>query len=269
MKAFYLWIGGFFFAIMLEVTTQGRMGIITLNRPEKRNAFNADLVEAIHQAVNGFNGNAEIRAIVLTAKGKAFSAGADLAYLQALRSNSLEENTADSLKLAEMFKAIYNSPKLTFSLVDGYALAGGCGLATVTDFCYASNNAHFGYTEVKIGFVPAIVMTYLSHKITAQAMNRLLLTGSIISANEALTMGLISDVVDGEVYTEGIHRIQEILHTTSGQAITYTKQLMRTVRNLSFDEAIQQAAKVNAQARSSEDCIRGIDAFINKEKIDW
>lgn len=255
---------------MLRSKIHEGIGYIILDRPEKRNAFNAELVEEIHRTVDAFNADANVRAIVLKANGEAFSAGADLAYLQQLQGNSLKENEEDSLALANMFTSLYNSPKLTFSWVDGYALAGGCGLATVTDFCYATPGSQFGYTEARIGFVPAIVLTYLGHKISGQAMNELLLTGKIIAAQEASSIDLISEVVEEDDFERACEtRVRDILQNASSQSIAYTKQLMREVRTLPFEDAVKHAAKLNALARSSDDCVKGIDAFLNKQKIRW
>ncbi len=255
---------------MLQTQIVNRIGIITLDRPEKRNAFNAELVELITNAVVSFNTNSEVRAILINANGEAFSAGADLSYLKQLRKNTLKENKQDSLILANMFANIYNSPKLTFSAVKGFALAGGCGLATVTDFCLANTQAKFGYTEVKIGFIPAIVLTFLARKISGTALNKLLLTGEIINAETALQLGLISDVLSVENYDEAVmSHIQKIIETTSPNSIAKTKELMRRVVTLDVTEAMELASIYNAESRASEDCITGVDAFLNKEKIVW
>jgi len=255
---------------MLQTQIVNRIGIISLNRPEKRNAFNAELVKLINDAVISFNTNNDIRAILINANGEAFSAGADLAYLKQLRNNTLEENKQDSLALAKMFANIYNSPKLTFSAVQGFALAGGCGLATVTDFCLASTSAKFGYTEVKIGFIPAIVLTYLTRRISGTALNKLLLTGEIIEADVALKMGLISDILlDNNFHETVLERIQKVIRTTSPNSIAKTKELMRRVVTLDVTEAMELASIYNAESRASEDCITGVDAFLNKQKITW
>jgi methylglutaconyl-CoA hydratase len=255
---------------MLLSKVKDRIGIITLNRPEKRNAFNAELVQMLHEAIESFNANEDVRAILIEATGDAFSAGADLSYLKQLRSNSLEENETDSKQLADMFLSLYNSPKLTFSAVDGYALAGGCGLATITDFCYASANAHFGYTEVKIGFIPAIVLTFLIKKINGQNLNKLLLTGNVISAKEAVDMDLVSEVILEDGFSDAVvEKITSLVNQTSSEAVASTKKLIRAVDQKEINEALNLASKYNALARSSDDCVKGVDAFLNKTKITW
>ena len=259
-----------FFAVMLQTEIVNRVGVITLDRPEKRNAFNAELVQLINNAVVAFNANESVRAILLNANGEAFSAGADLSYLKQLRTNTLQENKTDSLTLAKMFSNIYNSPKLTFSAVNGFALAGGCGLATVTDFCWATPESKFGYTEVKIGFIPAIVLTFLAKKITGTNLNKLLLTGSIVKATDALQMGLISEIVSTDNFNETVLvNIQKIISPTSPNSIAKTKELMRKTANLEIEEALELASIYNAESRASDDCVAGVDAFLNKEKMTW
>ncbi len=255
---------------MLTSRINNRIGIITLDRPEKRNAFNAELVTLLHETIVKFNNDDNVRAILIQANGKAFSAGADLKYLQQLRANTLNENEEDSKQLAEMFKALYNSPKLTISAVNGHALAGGCGLATITDFCWATPNSNFGYTEVKIGFIPAIVLTFLLRKVDGQNLNELLLTGKIVTAQEAKDLSLISDVIDSDSFEHTVEeRIQQLISSTSGQAIAKTKELIRAVDAKQINESLDTASKYNAIARSSDDCIKGVDSFLNKTKISW
>ncbi len=243
---------------------------MSLSRAEKRNAFNAELVQAIKQTYMDLNTEPGIRAIVLKGEGKAFSAGADLGYIKSLRANSLKENEADSMALADMFEAIYQSPKLTISAVHGPALAGGCGLATVTDLCYASSDASFGYTEARIGFIPAIVMVYLLSKTSMQTARDLMLTARVIDAKEALDLGLVSRILP----TEGFHElvlaeVEKTIMSTSGQSIEMIKEMLRKIPELDHDASLKWAAALNAKARNSEDCIKGMDAFLNKETLNW
>ena len=255
---------------MLQKSVHGRTAILTLNRPEKRNAFNGKLVEQLYHAFLEFNADPEIRAILINAKGEAFSAGADLAYLKEMRNNTVEENKQDSGALAVLFEEIDSSPKLTFSAVDGFALAGGCGLATVTDFSWATPKASFGYTEAKIGFVPAIVLVYLQRKLGMSDLKSLVLTGRIIESSEALEMGLISEIIDSDNFqAEVLNRIDQLLSKVSGESVERTKKMIRQLASLSHKDAIDYAVYENAHARSTADCKRGMDAFLNKEKITW
>ena len=254
---------------MVTTEINGRIGVISLARAEKRNAFNPELVASLKNAVEELNSNDAVRAIAIRANGPAFSAGADLAYIQELRTNTKQKNIEDSTALAEMFESIYQSPKITVSAVDGYALAGGCGLAMLTDFCYASNRAQFGFTEVKIGFIPAIVMVYLLKKLNHQKVRELLLTGAIISAEQAVGIGMVTDIIEGDFDAELLNYINKMIESTSGKAIALTKEMLRNAPALDHQSALTYAAEQNAIARSTEDCIRGMDAFLSKTKLNW
>jgi len=173
------------------------------------------------------------------------------------------------MKLKTLFEAIYTSPKITISQVEGPALAGGCGLATLVDFCFATNEASFGYTEAKIGFVPALVMVYLREKIGLNAMKEWLLTGKIFTAEQAKEYGLVYSVVGEENIASEIETFaQKLLVQVSEQSVALTKEMLR---NLPYnrEEALIYAANMNAKARKSEDCKRGVAAFLNKEKLSW
>ena len=188
---------------LVEYTIRDRIGYITLNRPEKRNALNQELVRAISTAFEKAAADDAVKIIVLKANGDAFCAGADLAYLQQLQAFSFEENLQDSRSLKELFYRIYTLPKIVIGQVEGPALAGGCGLVTVCDFVWAVPEAKFGYTEVKIGFVPAIVMTFLLRKIGEAKSKELLLTGKIITSDEAAKIGIVTSVVEkGKIESE-------------------------------------------------------------------
>lgn len=246
------------------------VAFITLNRPEKRNAFDDVLVEELKQALTHCAENDLIRALVLKAEGKAFCAGADLAYLQRLQKFTYEENLADSTALSEMFEMLYAHPKITIAQVQGHALAGGCGLATACDFCFAAQEVQFGYTEVKIGFVPAIVMVFLTRKLGEGLAKRLLFTGALISADEAKTIGLITDAVPLDTLEAFVTNfIENMIKTTSAEAQLLTKNMLQDVLDKTIYEGFRKAALVNAQARMTADCKKGITAFLNQEKITW
>lgn len=211
-----------------------------------------------------------VRIAVLRANGDAFCAGADLQYLQDLRANSFEQNLADSDHLKELFAAVYQMRKVVIAQVHAAALAGGCGLASVADFVFAAPEATFGYTEVRIGFVPAIVMVFLIRKIGEGRARKLLLGGSIISADEALELGLIQYVVPQEELAQAVREFAgQLISNNSSYAMAVTKQMIAKVQSMTIDEALSFASEMNAKARGSDDCRRGIAAFLNKEKIDW
>lgn len=247
-----------------------RIGFITLNRAEKRNALNSQMVTELKQAFSQAKEDNYCKVIVLKANGKAFSAGADLAYLQELQNNSFEENYADSSNLKELFEQIYAHPKIVIAQVEGHAIAGGCGLATVCDFVYAVPEAMFGYTEVKIGFVPAIVMFFLLRKVNEKRTKELLFSGKLISAETALEYELINEVVAADEMAKTVEDFaQKLITECSADSLALTKEMIANIQHLEMSQALDYAAKANAKARDTADCKAGISAFLNKEKINW
>ncbi len=254
--------------VLYEV--KDRVGYVTLNRAEKKNALSYELVDALKQTLRFAENDITCKVIVIKANGDAFCSGADLASLQKLQTNTYEENLADSTHLMVLFKQIYECKKIIISLVQGAAFAGGCGLATVTDFCFASNTARFAYTEVKIGFIPAIVMVFLLRKIGETQAKKLLLTGDIINSETALQMGLISHLYDETIIEEEVQAFAlKLCKQNSAQSMQLTKQMIGQVQSMPLDEALNYAAAQNATARASNDCKIGINAFLNKEKLTW
>ena len=255
---------------MVEYSVKDRSGIITLNRPEKRNALSHELVSEIKEAFIRAEKDEKVKVIILKATGEAFCAGADLTYLQQLQNFSYEENLQDSNHLKELFLKIYTHPKMVIAQVQGHALAGGCGLATVCDFAYAVPLAKFGYTEVKIGFIPAIVTVFLLRKIGEARSKELLLGGELLTAEQAVHFGLINKVVPPEkLEAEVWEMAQKLVEGNSGQSMKLTKQMIAKVQSESLIEALNYAAEMNARARGTDDCKRGIAAFLNKEKLKW
>lgn len=243
---------------------------ITINRPEKRNAFNAILVNELKEAFQSAEQNDAVKVIILTGAGEVFSAGADLAYLQSLQKNTYDENLQDSKNLTELYKQIYTLSKPVIARINGHAIAGGCGLATVCDFAISVADAQFGYTEVKIGFVPAIVMVFLLRKISETHAKELLLSGKLISAETALQYNLINQVVSAQQLDASINALANtLIENTSRAALSSTKQMIAQVQELSLDAAMQLAAETNAKARSTEDCKYGIESFLEKKKPEW
>jgi methylglutaconyl-CoA hydratase len=254
----------------IEYTVTDRIGWITLNRPEKRNALSSQLVNELKQALSLAKEDASVKVIVLRARGEAFCAGADLAYLQSLQNFSFDENLQDSNNLKELFLAIYNHPKVIIAAVQGHALAGGCGLATLCDFVVSVPAAKFAYTEVKIGFIPALVMVFLLRKIGEGRAKELLLTGDLYSANDMLKMGLINRVVESENLEDEVKNLAiRLIENNSEQSMKLTKQMIAQVQSLSLESALELAAQGNAHARATDDCKKGISAFLNKEKPIW
>ncbi len=255
---------------MVLLTIENRIATLTLNRPEKRNALNDEMAATLLSHLNALKDNEDCKVLVIKANGDAFCAGADLGYLQKLQNNSYDENLADSKSLMQMFKALYEFPKVTIAQVEGPAFAGGCGLAGLCDFCFASPIAQFAYTEVKIGFIPAIVSVFLSPKIGENLAKQMLLTGDVYTALEAKEMRLVNKIVDADLIDkEVLDFALKLVKTVSSESITLTKTLLNNIKGHSLDDQLEMAAAANAQARASNDCKKGISAFLNKEKLTW
>jgi len=254
----------------ITIDIKDRVGTITLNRPEKRNALNFELVAELKEAFTSLEGDQNVKVIILNANGTAFCAGADLAYLQKLQGYSHEENLMDSNHLKELFVKIYTLKKVVVAQVQGNAIAGGCGLASVCDFAFTVPEAMFGYTEVKIGFIPAIVMVFLLRKIGEGHAKQLLLGGELITADEAYRMGMVNKVVPSDKLEESVRSfVNKLLVENSGQSMASTKQMIAKVQSMPLEDALNYAAELNAHARSREDCKKGIGAFLSKQKITW
>lgn len=247
-----------------------RIATISLNRPEKRNAFNPGLVSSLTDALLRASDDEQVKVIILKAEGNVFSAGADLAYLQQLQNNTHEENVKDSENLKTLFTTIYYLPKVVIAQVEGHAIAGGCGLATVCDITFAVPEASFGYTEVKLGFVPAIVSCFLMRKTGETIAKKLLLTGDLFSAEEALAYNLITYVTNKDEISQKVYDFAvKLCEETSGNSLMVTKQLIGQTTNPGLENSLNLAVQINARVRESEDFKKGVAAFIEKEKIKW
>lgn len=248
----------------------GRVLTLTLNRPDKRNALSASLVGALRTELDVAADDDGVRVVVLTGAGKAFSAGADLAALEALQTASAEDNLADSRHLADLFTAIYRHPKPVIAKVNGHAIAGGCGLAAVCDFSLVAEGAKLGFTEVRIGFVPAIVSVFVLRKLGEAAARDLMLRGGLISAEEAAAVGLVTRAVAPDDLDAEVEALAAELATeTSATAVALTKRLLADVPGMGLDEAVAHAVQLNALARSTDDCRAGIASFLNKTDPPW
>jgi methylglutaconyl-CoA hydratase len=255
---------------LVQYEVKDRVGYITLNRPEKRNALSYEMVSEIKLAFMNAEADKECKVIVIKGSGEAFCAGADLAYLQQLQTNTFDENLADSRHLMELFQFIYHSNKVVISQINGPALAGGCGLASVCDFSFATPESTFGYTEVKIGFVPAIVMVFLVRKVAEKNAREMLLTGDVFKADKALQYGLINYIVEPDELDDVVYKFaQKLCKQTSIQSVELIKEMLANVQSMDVNEALEYAAQTNAKARATDDCKRGIAAFLNKEKLSW
>lgn len=255
---------------LVEYLVKDRVAYITLNRPEKRNALSPELVSGLKIAFRKASDDPQAKVIVLRANGEAFCAGADLGYLQQLQKFSYEENLADSRHLKELYLQIYTLNKVVIAQVQGHALAGGCGLVTVCDFAWAVPEAKFGYTEVKIGFIPAIVMVFLLRKLGEAKARELLLTGSLITAEQAKTLDLVSYVVSKDALATEVDTFaNKLANTTSSESLAATKRMIARIPQMDLEEALDFAARENATARATADCKKGIESFLNKSDLTW
>lgn len=254
----------------VQYEVKDRIGFLTLNRPKKKNALNAAMVTDLKSVFAKAEADVDVKVIVLRANGDVFCSGADLESLQQLQKNSREENLRDSNHLKELFYQIYTLKKIVIAQVQGHALAGGCGLATVCDFAMAAPQAKMGYTEVRIGFVPAIVMIFLLRKVGEQKAKQLLLSGELVMGDEAVRLGLVNQIVSADqLAAEVIALAKRLVENNSIQSMELTKQMIADSQSMSLEDGLNYAAEMNAQARATEDCQRGIASFLNKEKLNW
>ncbi|HWJ49362.1 MAG TPA: enoyl-CoA hydratase-related protein [Candidatus Udaeobacter sp.] len=252
----------------VELTYEGRVATLTLNRPEKRNAISFELIDELLRA---FDEVAKSDAIVLivTGAGKAFCSGMDLDNLKALLGRTPEQNLQDSRTMVQLFRSLYEFPKVTIAAVNGAAIAGGTGLALLCDFTLAVPDAKFGYTEVRIGFVPAIVSTFLLRQVGEKQARDLLLTGRIFGAEEAARMGLINEIVPGENLMSRALELAALLMANSASSLRATKQLLTDHARMELDAHIGAAVRENAAIRSTADFREGITSFLEKRKPVW
>ncbi|MEO8647590.1 MAG: enoyl-CoA hydratase-related protein [Acidobacteriota bacterium] len=251
---------------MSEVLISDRESIrcLTLNRPEKRNALNDELIAELKGALREADSDESLRAIVIRGAGKDFCSGADLAAIQKIASATYEENVEDANQLAELFDLIRKVRVPVIAAVHGRALAGGCGLATACDLIIATRTARFGYPEVKIGFVPAMVAAILRRNLGEKKSFELLTRGFEYSAEDALDLGLINAIYENEALDTAALSYAAEYANLSGTAVAMTKRLLYDIDGLSFADAIRLGVETNARARMTDDCKKGIAKFLNK-----
>ncbi len=248
----------------IDYTVKNEIGILTLNRPEKRNALHPDLVEEMKNRLHEIENNNDVKILILTGKGSAFCAGADLAYLNSIKNFSILENKNDSQSLADLFLKLYHYPKPIIGAINGPAIAGGCGLASVCDFLVADEqNAKFGYTEVKIGFLASIVSIFLIKRIGHHRAKQLLISGMIIDSNEALRIGLI-DYFSKDVLKDSLELAGKI-KTNSAISMNTTKKMISEISNMNVDEAVEYCIQLNTISRSTKDFFEGLNNFLNRK----
>jgi methylglutaconyl-CoA hydratase len=238
---------------------------IILNRPDKRNSLDDVMIRELTEAINDFSEDAETRSIVITGAGGNFCSGLYLDYLHKISEFDVLQNKKDSQNYKNLLLAIYNCRKPVIAMVDGYALAGGCGIASACDIIVASDKAQFGYTEVKIGFIPAIVMVFLLKRVSETHAKDLLLTSKFITGTEAHRIGFVNYVVEQYMLESYTEKLCESLNSLPASSISLTKEMFKNVSSMSFESALDYAVDMNTITRMSEDCKNGIRKFLTKK----
>ena len=253
---------------LVRVEDDGGVRTLTLNRPEKRNALTPELQEELIAAFAGAE-NANARVVVIAGEGEAFCAGLDLGVLREMAGKSAAEHRAEAVRTAKMFRAVWECDLPTIAVVQGPAIAGGTGLSTMCDFTIAAPEARFGYTEVRIGFVPALVSAYLSLQVGAKVTRELLLSARIFDAEEARRLGLVTEIVPREALRARTSELAAELMRNSPEGMRATKRLLRAQQLGWMETALELAMEANAEGRQTADFREGVASFLEKRKPVW
>jgi methylglutaconyl-CoA hydratase len=252
----------------LHLEFSGDIAIITLNRPEKRNAISAEMMAELVSAFGEVD-TSPARLLILTGAGKAFCSGMDLDSLKALSTQSPAEQLEDARRLAHMCRRIWSFPKPTIAAVNGHAIAGGCGIATLCDFTIAVPEAKFGYPEVRIGFLPAVVSIFLVRQVGEKNARDLLLTGKTIDAAEAHRLGMVTQIVPAEALMKAAQELAATLLAASPASLRTTKKLLCDFAAPEIDRELQRAIEESAGIRSTADFREGLASFLEKRAPRW
>jgi methylglutaconyl-CoA hydratase len=252
----------------LEWKLEGLVGTITLSRPEKRNALSKEMIVEFLDALDVAEASAA-RVLIITGAGKAFCAGMDIDELRAIAQQTPKEHREESQRIATMFRRLYTYPKAIIAAVNGAAIAGGSGIASLADFTLAVPEAKFGYTEVKIGFIPALVSVFLKRQVAGKHVRDLVLTGRIVDAAEAFRMGLVTELVPAGNLMARTRELADSLLALSPTSITRTKKLFTKLDAELLDAEIAVAVHENADIRSTADFTEGVTSFLEKRTPQW
>lgn len=248
--------------VRYEVREAERVAIVTLARPAKRNALDPQTIAELQESLAAAEADDRVRVVLLAAEGKDFCAGADLEHVERTLEMTLAELEQDALELGRLFLHMRAVPKPIVAAVHGNALAGGAGLASACDLVVASDDANFGYPEVHIGFVPAMVMTMLVRAVGEKRAFALVALGNRIGAREAMEQGLVHAVFSRHTFADDTFAFASDLATRSSTAIALSKRLLYEIDELTFEQGVERGAAVNAEARETEDCRAGVRAFL-------
>ncbi len=252
----------------IRVTVEGELALLALNRPEQRNALTPEMIEEICAALDELERGPE-RVVLLSGEGKSFCAGMDLRALKDLATQTREQNLADARRTAAMFRRLWSYPKPTIAAVQGFAVAGGCGLATVCDFTVAARGAQFGYTEVRVGFMPALVSMFLERQVGEKVARNLLLTGDRFDAAQAQAMGLVTRVVEPSELMAAARGLAASLLQYSAGSIAATKRLLVRSAEAEIDRRISLGIAESVAIRETADFREGLAAFLEKRPPRW
>jgi methylglutaconyl-CoA hydratase len=250
------------------VADDGPIRTIKLNRPERRNAMTPAMQQALIAAMDEAAAS-DCRVVVFAGAGEAFCSGLDLSALNEMHGKSAVEHRADAERIARLFRTLYELQKPTIAAVHGAAIAGGTGIATLCDFTLAVPAAKFGYTEVRVGFVPAVVSAYLTLQVGDKRARDMLLTGRIFDAQEAHGLGLVSEIVAAEELSKRVKTLAATLIANSPESLAATKRLLASQNKAWLDAAVAAAMEANARSRETADFREGIAAFLEKRKPAW
>ncbi|MFZ0502479.1 MAG: enoyl-CoA hydratase/isomerase family protein [Chthoniobacterales bacterium] len=252
----------------LDVTISGAVATVTLNRPRVHNAFNETAIKELEHSFRMFGDRDEVRVIVLTGSGTTFCAGADLSWMKRMAEIPYQENFADAYRLATMLRTLYHCPKPVIARVQGDAYGGGLGLIAVADIAIASSKASFGFSEVKLGLMPAVISPFVIQAIGSRAARRYFVTGERFTAQEACRIGLVHEVVTPDVLDARLNSIVTQITQSGPQAVIQSKRLIQDIDLLSEKLAVDTAERI-ARLRGSEEAREGVQAFLEKRRPSW
>jgi methylglutaconyl-CoA hydratase len=252
----------------IKIASEGALAFLTLNRPERRNALSPQLIEELLAALDAVEAGPE-RVLIITGEGQSFCSGMDLEYLQGLAGQSPEQNLADARRTVRMFRRLWSYPKPVITAVNGAAVAGGCGIATLGDVTLASEEARFGYTEVRVGFIPALISAFLQLQVGEKVARDLLLSGRIFGAAEAQALGLVAKIVPAAQLLPAAREAAASLVANSPGGLHVTKRLLVRVAETELDRRLDMGIAESVAIRATADFREGLAAFLEKRKPKW
>jgi methylglutaconyl-CoA hydratase len=253
----------------ITVSTSDGVARVTLARPDVRNAFNADVIRELRDTFTNLSDHADIRAVVLSGEGKSFCGGADINWMRGALELSYDENVADAEAMSDMFRAIDNCPRPVIARIQGAALGGGAGLAAVCDIAIAADDAVFGFTEVKLGIIPAVISPFVLSKIGSSHARALFLTGERFDAARAASIGLVHRVVAAGELDAAVDRVLAEIRTAGPYAVSAAKLLVRRVLDATYQESRAITTQAIANQRISAEGQEGLRAFLERRKASF